>query len=78
MYRYVSFVLRIRLGKENSIVGGRITHVGSQQSAYFRELDKAVRFIKEHLQATVDQPERNNLNSTAVPTEDEAGGTDRC
>ncbi len=52
---YTSFVIRILWDDElNSILEGQISHVGTQETAYFRDLDKAKDFIQDHLQDHVN------------------------
>ena len=46
---YVTFVVRIRLDDRHSMAEGRITHVASQETGYFRDLGAAVTFMEEHL-----------------------------
>ena len=49
---YETFVVRIRLDKRQSLDEGQITHVGTQETSYFRDLEAAVDFIKDHLDTT--------------------------
>ena len=47
---YTSVVIRILWDDElNSLLEGQISHVGTQETAYFRDLDKAKEFIQDHL-----------------------------
>ncbi len=76
MKQYATFVLRILLSEEqDSFVEGQISHVGSQKTVYFRDLEKAMTFITEHLEATVDQGPRGQTNGKTVLPEREEHDT---
>ena len=68
MPHYSTFVLRILLDSQNSLVEGQITHVASQKTAYFRDLSKAIAFIEHHLEHHLDAspeiPQEGTLNGT--------------
>ena len=46
---YLTFVVRILLDDYNSLTEGKITHVASQETRYFRELDGAMTFMEGFL-----------------------------
>ena len=65
---YVTFVVRILLDDYYSLAEGKITHVASQETSYFRELDGAMTFIEGYLSSTAhtaledDQPRPTSWN----------------
>jgi hypothetical protein len=46
---YVTFVVRILLNDHSSMAEGQIVHVASQETCYFRDLEKAVAFMEAYL-----------------------------
>ena len=77
MSHYATFVLRILLNDENSVIEGRITHVASQETAYFLELGKAMTFIKDHLSAD-EHNWRIHLDSSTAQPEGYVRDADHC
>ncbi len=68
MPHYSTFVVRILLENDNSVVEGQITHVASQKTAYFRDLGKAMDFIENHLDSNLEVPnEGTSSGSTILP-----------
>ena len=70
---YVTFVIRLQLDERNSIVGGQISQVGTQETNYFRDLDRAMSFIKEYLVATGEPQDTEQFKGSAVFTEGDTG-----
>jgi len=71
MPHYSTFVVRILLENDNSVVEGQITHVASQKTAYFRDLNKAMDFIELNLDSNPELPDEGTQNSsTALPEKD--------
>ena len=66
MPHYSTFVVRILLENDNSVVEGQITHVASQKTVYFRDLDKAIDFIKSNLDSSSELPNEGTSNSSTV------------
>ncbi len=66
MPHYSTFVVRILLENDNSVVEGQITHVASQKTAYFRDLSKAVAFIEHNLASNPEVPHEGNSNGSTV------------
>ena len=68
MPHYSTFVVRILIENDNSVVEGQITHVGSQKTAYFRDLGKAIDFIEHNLDSSSEAPnEGTSDGSTVLP-----------
>ena len=63
---YSTFVLRILRENDSSVVEGQITHVGSQKTAYFRDLSKAIAFIENYLDSNPDAPNEGTTNGSTV------------
>jgi hypothetical protein len=53
--RYHSFVVRI-LSREGDVIHGQITHIGTHETVRFRDAQRMVDFVLEHLSLPVDQP----------------------
>ena len=70
---YVTFVIRLQLDDQTSIVSDQIRHVGTEETTYFRNLDRAMIFIKEHLVATVETQDREQSRGSAVFPERDTG-----
>lgn len=66
MPQYATFVVRIFVEDNNSVVEGQITHVGSQKTAYFRDLRKAMDFIEHNLVSNPEVPHEGTSNSSTV------------
>ena len=66
MPHYSTFVVRILLENDNSVVEGQITHVGSQKTAYFRDLSKAIDFIEQNLDSVPEVPHEGTSNGSTV------------
>ncbi len=66
MPHYATFVLRILLENDNSVVEGQITHVASQKTAYFRDLSKAIAFIEHNLDSNSEVPHEGTTNGSTV------------
>ena len=66
MPHYSTFVLRILLENDNSVVEGQITHVASQKTAYFRDLSKAMAFIEHNLDSNPDVHHEGTSNGSTV------------
>jgi hypothetical protein len=64
--RYHSFVVRI-LSREGDVIHGQITHVGTRETTRFRDAQRMVDFVLEHL----SQPEgRLTVPSSWLQEED--------
>ena len=74
---YVTFVIRLQLDGQNSIVSGQISHVGNQETNYFRDLDQAMSFIKKHLVANGDPQGKEQLRGSAIFPEGDTGDANR-
>ena len=73
MPHYSTFVLRILLEDDNSVVEGQITQVASQKTAYFRDLSKAMDFINHNLDTHSETPHDGTANgSTVLPWRDDS------
>lgn len=66
MPQYATFVVRILVEDDNSVVEGQITHVASQKTAYFRDLSKAMDFIEHNLVSDPEAPHEDTSNSSTV------------
>lgn len=66
MPHYSTFVLRILLEEDSSVVEGQITHVASQKTAYFRDLSKAMAFIEHYLDSNSEVPHEGTSNGSTV------------
>ncbi len=66
MPHYSTFVIRILLEEDNSVVEGQITHVASQKTAYFRDLSKAIAFIEHNLDSNPEVPHEGPPNGSTV------------
>ncbi len=66
MADYSTFVIRILLEEDNSVVEGQITHVASQKTAYFRDLSKAIAFIEHNLDSNSEAPHEGTSNGSTV------------
>ncbi len=66
MPHYSTFVVRILLENDNSVVEGQITHVASQKTAYFRDLSKAIDFIEHNLDPNPEVPHEGTSNGSTV------------
>jgi len=66
MPHYSTFVVRILLENDNTVVEGQITHVASQKTTYFRDLSKAMDFIEHNLDANSDAPHEGTSNGSTV------------
>ncbi len=66
MADYSTFVIRILVEKDNSVVEGQITHVASQKTAYFRDLSKAIAFIEHNLDSNPEVPQEGTSNGSTV------------
>ena len=66
MPHYSTFVVRILIGDDNSVVEGQITHVASQKTAYFRDLSKAIDFIEHNLDSNSEAPHEGTSSGTTV------------
>lgn len=77
MYRYASFVVRIRLDDNNLIVEGQISQVGSGKTVYFRDLDKVAELIRGKLSELRDGPGGACPEDAAEVPEGDVGGADR-
>lgn len=76
MPHYSTFVLRILLDSQNSLVEGQITHVASQNTVYFRDLGKATAFIEHHLEHHTEHRTEQHLDpSSETPQEGTLNGT---
>ena len=63
MASYSTFVVRIHFDTElKEILEGQITHVSSQESKYFRDLNEAVIFMLAHLKDST-QPGDSDSNA---------------
>ena len=74
MGHYNSFLVRVWTEDGKSIVRGYIQHVGSQEDIHFRNLDKMVGFMIDHLGCYIngDADERVEHPMT-IPQGDEPG-----
>ena len=66
MPHYSTFVVRILLENDNSVVEGQITHVSSQKTAYFRDLAKAMDFIENNLDSNSEMPNEGPPSGSTV------------
>ncbi len=66
MPHYSTFVLRILLESDNSVVEGQITHVASQKTVYFRDLSKAMAFIELNLDSNSEVTHEGPSNGSTV------------
>ncbi len=66
MPQYATFIVRILLEDDNSVVEGQITHVSSQKTVYFRDLSKAMDFIEHNLDSNSEVPSDGTSNNPTV------------
>ena len=69
---YITFVIRLQLDEQHSIVSGQISHVGTQETTYFRDLDRAMTYIKEYLANAVNPQDGDHLSGLAIIPEQDA------
>ena len=70
---YVTFVIRVFVDQDNSMVEGQITHVGTQQTVHFREITKAIEFIESCLSSAGEVQSKGDTNgSTYIHREDQS------
>ena len=74
---YITFVIRLQLDEQHSIVSGQISHVGTQETTYFRDLDRAMTYIKEYLANAVIPQDGDHLSGLAIIPEQDADDANR-
>ena len=74
---YITFVIRRQLDEQHSIVSGQISHVGTQETTYFRDLDRAMTYIKEYLANAVNPQDGIHLSGLAIIPEQDADDANR-
>ena len=74
---YVTFVVRILLDDHNTMAEGQITHVASQETGYFRDLEGAVSFMEEYLHPTTRGTGRVNPSGPTNLLMSDSGDADR-
>lgn len=72
MGHYNSFLVRVWTEDSKNIARGYVQHVGSQETIHFRNMDKMVEFILNHLGWHGDVAEGID-QSLSIPKGDESG-----
>lgn len=65
---YVTFVVRLQLDESHSLVSGQISHVGTQESAHFSNLNQAMEFITDYLSRSNRSLEEGTINWSSIFT----------
>lgn len=74
---YITFVIRLQLDEQHSFVSGQISHVGTEETTYFRDLDRAMTYIKEYLANAVNPQHGDHLSGLAIIPEQDADDANR-